>query len=199
MAKGSGKEKLQTPAKPKTGEISSEKEVFAKAKLSQDDYYQAHVGLFYKRPTTIMIMILAIIIVLDVWLRYTYFRDTTFKLFWVIAVLSIFAATIGLPLALKYQVKKFYNKTVFWEGNLKYHIMKKGIALAGKSSGERCNWERFKKIEQTKKFFLFEIDKFHIIVLPLQVLNPDEIIWIKQLIQNNATDKKTKIKLSKAA
>ncbi len=195
MAENKQKQQSKENQPEKASQGIDRNDVKASGSMSKDDYFKAHLPLFYRRPTTIMILILGVIVLFDLYFRSTYVRDETSPIFWVVAVVTILGAYIGLPFGLKFQVGKLFDKNDFYGSRLKYSINPKGAAITGKMTGKRYKWEEFKLIKKSKEFFLFEIDNLHIIVLPIKFLEPAQIPQLEDLIKKHTEGTKVKVRL----
>lgn len=182
---------------PKVKDVSEIKEVNVKATVSNEDYYVAHINyIFYRRGIIRAAFLFAIVIFLDLIVRYFIpgMEITTGLL--ILVILTALVVSIGLPMLLKSQIGKAYEKNIFYAKHLRYSISDKRVAVASKSRGKKIPWEKFKYIRQTEDFFLFVVDGTHAVVLPIRVLSGIQVQAIRNLIlKNTANNKKIKVKL----
>ena len=172
-------------------------EVNVKAPLSSQVYYMAHVNyIFYRRGIIKAAFVFALIIILDLLVRYFVPGMQITKAYCVLVILTALFVSIGLPMLLKSQIGKAYDKNVFYSKFMRYSINNKGVAAASKSRGKKIPWNKFTYIRQTDDFFLFVIDGTHAVVIPIRVLSGNEIQAIRNLVLKNTIDnKKIKVKL----
>ena len=172
-------------------------EVNVRATVSSQDYYMAHVNhIFYRRGIVRAAFVFALIIILDLVVRYFVPGMQITKIYYLLVILTSLFVSIGLPMLLKSQIGKAYDKNVFYSKYMRYSINNKCVAVASKSRGKKIPWNKFKYIKQTDDFFLFVIDGTHAVVIPIRVLSGNEIQAIRNLIlKNTADNKKVKVKL----
>ena len=184
----------QNPGKKSDTEIN---EVNVKATVSSQDYYMAHINhIFYRRGIVKAAFLFAIVIILDLLVRYFVPGMVITTGFYILVIITALFVSIGLPLLLKSQIGKAYDKNVFYSKYMRYSINNKHVAVASKSRGKKIPWDKFKYIKQTEDFFLFVIDGTHAVVIPIRVLSGIQIQAIRNLILKNTSDnRKIKVKL----
>lgn len=172
-------------------------EVNIRATVSSQDYYMAHINhIFYRRGIIKAAFIFAIIIILDLLVRYFVPGMEITTGYYILVILTALFVSIGLPMLLKSQIGKAYDKNVFYSKYMRYSINNKYVAVASRSRGKKIAWDKFKYIKQTEDFFLFVIDGVHAVVIPIRVLSGIQIQAIRNLIlKNTADNKKIKVKL----
>lgn len=185
--------------KNSTAESAAEiTEVNVKANISTEDYYIAHVNhIFYRRGIVKAAMVFAAMIFLDILVRYyVYGREYISFLHVILVILTAVVVSIGLPVGLKSQIGKAYEKNIFYCRHMRFSINEKRVAIASKSKGKKIPWDKFKYIKQTDDFFLFVVDGTHAAILPIRVLTGVQIQAIRNFIlKSTAGNKKIKVKL----
>lgn len=174
------------------------KEVNVKATVTSEDYYVAHINyIFYRRGIIKAAFAFAILIILDVIVRYfVYGREYITMLHYILVIVTTLFVSLGFPFLLKSQIGKAFEKNIFYSKHLRYSINDKRIAVASKSRGKKIPWDKFKYIRQTDDFFIFMVDGTHAIVLPTRVLSGVQVQAIRNLVlRNTADNKRIKVKL----
>ena len=173
-------------------------EVNVRATVTSEDYYVAHINyIFYRRGMIKAAFAFAILIILDIIVRYfVYGTEYISILHYLLVIITTLFVSLGLPFLLKSQIGKAFEKNIFYSKHLRYSINDKRIAVASKSRGKKIPWDKFKYIRQTDDFFIFMVDGTHAIVLPTRVLSGIQIQAIRNLIlRNTADNQKIKVKL----
>lgn len=186
---------IKTGAADSAADIS---EVNVRANVTTEDYYIAHVNhVFYRRGIIKAAFVFAIFIFLDVLLRYfVYGPEHVTFMHYALVIVTALVVSIGMPVGLKSQIGKAYDKNIFYSKHMRYSINNKRVAIASKSKGKKIPWEKFSYIKQTEDFFLFVVDGTHAVVLPIRILTGTQIQAIRNLIlKNTSGNKKIKVKL----
>lgn len=173
-------------------------EVNVRANVTTEDYYVAHVNhIFYRRGIVKAAFLFAILIFLDVVLRYfVYGPEYVSFMHYALVVVTALVVSIGMPFGLKSQIGKAYDKNIFYSKHMRYSINNKRVAIASKSKGKKIPWDKFSYIKQTDDFFLFVVDGTHAVVIPIRILTGVQIQAIRNFIlKNTAGNKKIKVKL----
>lgn len=164
--------------------IAYDKEIklHLKGIIPYKEYRNAILGLSLKRKFAVVYLIAVTLLILinqsnsdSILPKYT--------------IPTLIAASIAIPLALLYNIKKQYQKSRLFHEEIHYYINNESIQLKSETIDANLKWVHYHKVKESKHFFLFYQSHTAVTVIDKGMFAEEELQDFKKFIQSLAIKK----------
>lgn len=177
-------------------ENNSQESVNVNVKMDEKDIYQYGKYSFYKRPITILVFainIIVLLIMLAIIILGNNFDVLPIFFLWVGLLLVIIFFT--LPKSLKNSASRSVSSSDFKNEERQYTISNNGVSVVEEEEASITQWENIYRVVETKYNFQIYVDKIQAYLIPKRCFNgeTEKINTLKSILRSNLPKDKVNI------